>query len=104
MFCVFVVQGAVVEVSHGTDEYAFVEDRFREGFVSTLGTPPPREFLKQIVKIERVQNIKLWTKYSCCKVALVKTNGGDPNEQLRLHLSSQSVVKFHVNCVLKSSC
>jgi len=82
--------GAVVEVPPGTLEYAFVEERFREGgfLASAAGGPPSRvmgEFKKRIVKVERVQHTGIWSKFCGQRAVVARANGGNPNEQWVKH-------------------
>jgi hypothetical protein len=70
------VQGAVVEVAAGSEEYLFAEARFRERSPGVGDL----EYGKTIVKIERVQNTVLWNMYFKTRKEVASDNHGDANE------------------------
>lgn len=74
------VQVALVEVARDSEEFKFVEERFREGGVDATGARPELEFTNAIVKVERVQNMQQWELYFARRREVAKANGGDPNE------------------------
>lgn len=73
-------QGALVEVPAGSPEYLFVSAKFAEGAPGPDGVTAP-EFMKPIVKVQRVQHQFQWNRYYTERITVAKANGGDPNER-----------------------
>ena len=74
---------ALVTVASHTPEFQSVEGKIK----ATMPTV-------RIEKLERIQNVLLWKKYSMRKVLMAEVNGNDPNEKSVWHGTSATDPKL----------